>query len=66
MSEPITHEKRSSTYAEGKRAFDQGKRREDNPYAEHNETLALIWFNGWDMAKQESQGKGISWLDERD
>jgi len=41
-------------YAEGKKAFVDGKRRGDNQYGARNKELASIWRDGWDQAKQDS------------
>ena len=53
----ITHERRKSVYAEGKRAFDEHKQRAHNPYAANSLKLAVSWWHGWDTAEEECLGK---------
>jgi hypothetical protein len=53
MSETITHEQRQTIYAEGRKAFEDGKPRSRNPYKNKNEELQLIWWYGWDTAKRD-------------
>ncbi len=42
-------------YAEGKQAFNEGKRRGANPYTANNVALAAIWWHGWDTGEEEKQ-----------
>jgi hypothetical protein len=51
----ITKIQTASIYAEGKRAFTEGRHRAHNPYAGTNLALATIWWNGWDTAEEERQ-----------
>jgi hypothetical protein len=53
---PYTH--RVSVYAEGKRAFNQGRLRSYNPYAASKE-FAGLWWHGWDTAKGKIKGKRL-------
>jgi hypothetical protein len=46
--------------AEGKQAFTEGQRRGYNPYTAHNLAFAVIWWNGWDTAEEESNGVRLS------
>jgi hypothetical protein len=43
-----------AVYLEGKKAFQDSKRRGLNPYIRSNPEFALHWWNGWDVAKKES------------
>ena len=52
----FTYADRVSVYAEGKRAFDEGRLRSYNPYAASRE-FAGLWCYGWDMAKRQSKDK---------
>jgi hypothetical protein len=54
MSKNITLAKKQAAYAEGRKAFDDGKPRENNPYIKKNDELKLIWWYGWDTAKKDS------------
>ena len=45
----------ANIYAEGKRAFTEGRRRANNPYAATNLALATIWWNGWDTGEEERE-----------
>jgi len=56
--EHITHPKRESVYAEGKRAFEERKSRAYNPYRASNLALAVSWWHGWDTSQEESGGEG--------
>ena len=38
---------------EGIYAFDEGSRREHNPYINRNEELMRAWWHGWDRADEE-------------
>jgi hypothetical protein len=46
----FTYADRVTVYAEGKRAFEEGRLRAFNPYAASKE-FAGLWWHGWDMAK---------------
>ena len=54
MSDIDPHIKRMAVYLEGKKAFEDSKRRNFNPYIRSNPEFALHWWNGWDAAKKES------------
>jgi|GEM_PF-5800924 len=54
MSKELTNVKRQTVYAEGRKAFEDGKSREVNPYVGKSEQLANIWWYGWDAAKKDS------------
>jgi len=58
-----TYADRVSVYAEGKRAFEEGRLRSYNPYAASKEFVGL-WWHGWDTAKGKNKGKE-SPIDER-
>jgi hypothetical protein len=49
-----THLKRMAVYLEGRKAFEENKQRDFNPYIRSNPEFALHWWNGWDAAKNES------------
>ena len=49
----IPDAEKKRVYAEGKRAFQDGKRRGYNPYSANNLALATIWWNGWDTGEEE-------------
>ena len=57
MPHIINPMEKQATYAEGKVAFVDGKRRDYNPYRWRNKELASIWWNGWDQAKRDSTDK---------
>ena len=57
MSDLINPMQKQSTYAEGKLAFVDGKRRDYNPYKWRDRELASIWRNGWDQAKKDSAAR---------
>ena len=52
----FTYADRVNVYAEGKRAFHEGRLRSYNPYATSRE-FAGLWRHGWDMAEQQSKDK---------
>ena len=54
MLEIINPMEKQVVYAEGKKAFVDGKRRGANQYGARNKELASIWRDGWDQAKQDS------------
>jgi hypothetical protein len=54
MSDINTHLKRMAVYLEGKKAFEDRKQRNFNPYIRSNPEFALHWWNGWDTAKKDS------------
>jgi hypothetical protein len=56
MPDANTPIQRESAYTEGKRAFDEHKGRGYNPYTSSNQELAMIWWQGWDTAEEESKG----------
>ena len=56
MPEKNTPIQRESAYTEGKRAFDERKGQGYNPYTSSNQELAMIWWQGWDTAEEESKG----------
>ena len=49
----ITNLERTIAYMEGIYAFDEGRRREQNPYTHRNEVLMRAWWSGWDRAHEE-------------
>ena len=49
----FTNAERVSVYAEGKRAFEEGRLRSYNPYVESKD-LGGLWWHGWDKANKES------------
>jgi len=55
MPEIINPMEKQAVYAEGKKAFVDGKRRGDNQYRARNKELASIWRDGWDQAKKDSE-----------
>ena len=55
----FTYADRVSVYAEGKRAFEEGRLRSYNPYAASTEFTGL-WCHGWDMAERKSKEKRSS------
>ena len=55
MPEIITPMEKQAVYAEGKKAFVDGKRRGYNQYRARNKELASIWCMGWDQAKKDSE-----------
>jgi hypothetical protein len=55
MPENINPMQKQAVYAEGKKAFADGKRRGYNQYRIKNRELASIWWNGWDQAKNDSE-----------
>lgn len=55
MSEVINPMEKQAVYAEGKKAFIDGKRRGYNQYRAKNRELASIWWNGWDQARKDSE-----------
>lgn len=57
MSDLINPMQMQATYAEGKVAFVDGKRRGYNPYKWRDRELASIWWNGWDQAKKDSTAR---------
>ncbi len=57
MPEIINPMKKQTVYAEGKRAFADGKSRGFNPYRWHNKALANIWADGWNQAKRDKEVK---------
>jgi hypothetical protein len=52
----FTYADRVSVYAEGKRAFEDGRLRSYNPYTASKE-FAGLWWHGWDTAKGKSKGE---------
>ena len=54
MSEDVTVAERQAVYAEGRKAFEDGRSRLANPYIGRNERSANIWWYGWDTAKKDS------------
>ena len=55
MPEIVNPMETQVVYAEGKKAFVDGKRRGYNQYRGRNKELASIWWEGWDQAKKESE-----------
>jgi hypothetical protein len=55
MPEVVDPMKIQAVYAEGKKAFADGKSRRYNQYKGRNKELASIWWNGWDQAKKDSE-----------
>ena len=55
MPEMINPMQKQAVYAEGKKAFADGKRRSYNRYLARNRELASIWWNGWDQARKDSE-----------
>lgn len=49
---------RVSAYAEGKRAFEEGKLRGHNPYTTSKD-LAGLWWYGWDRAEVKTKRKDL-------
>jgi hypothetical protein len=58
MSEKNNPESRKRVYAEGLQAFEERKRRGNNPYASFNQELAMLWWHGWDTAEERSKDNG--------
>lgn len=58
--ENLTHIQRESVYAEGKRAFEAGQQRRNNPYTASSPSLEQIWWNGWDHSRRKKQREGSS------
>jgi len=54
----FTYADRVNVYAEGKRAFDEGRLRSYNPYAASRE-FAELWGHGWDTAQRKSKDKRL-------
>lgn len=54
----FTYTDRVNVYAEGKRAFDEGRLRSYNPYAASRD-FAGLWSHGWDMAERQSKNKNL-------
>ena len=55
MPEIIDPMEKQIVYAEGKKAFVDGKHRGDNRYRARSKDLASIWRDGWDQAKKDSE-----------
>lgn len=55
MPEIINPMEKQIVYAEGKKAFVDGKRRRDDRYRARNKELSSIWSEGWDQAKKDSE-----------
>jgi len=55
MPENINPMRKQAVYAEGKKAFSDGKRRGHNQYRIKNRELASIWWNGWDQARKDGE-----------
>ena len=53
MSYINTQLERTLVYLEGKKAFEDRKQRDFNPYIRSNPEFALHWWNGWDAAKKD-------------
>ncbi len=53
----ITERERSHAYAEGQKAFIDGKRCGDNPYIDKNKELEAAWWKGWDAAKKAGKSQ---------
>lgn len=53
MPKEATLAERQAVYAEGRKAYEDGKSRQANPYVGKNEQLVNIWWYGWDTAKQD-------------
>jgi hypothetical protein len=58
MSEKNNPETKKRVYAEGLQAFEERKRRGNNPYASSNQELAMLWWHGWDTAEERSKDNG--------
>lgn len=54
MSYINTQLKRMAVYLDGRKAFEDSKKRDFNPYIRSNPEFALHWWNGWDAAKKDS------------
>jgi hypothetical protein len=52
----FTHAERVSAYAAGKRAFEEGRQRDYNPYTASKD-LAGLWWYGWDRAEGRAKKK---------
>jgi len=55
MAEIINPMEKQAVYAEGKKAFADGKHRGNNQYRARNKELASIWREGWDQAWKDSE-----------
>ena len=53
----LTQRELSIVYDEGKKAFEESRRRGYNPYVSTNQELAMEWWHGWDTAAEESKKK---------
>lgn len=51
----VTEHELSRAYAEGKRAFEENKRRGYNPYVSTKQELAMEWWHGWDTGQEENR-----------
>jgi ribosome modulation factor len=49
----ITNLERAIAFMEGIQAFDEGTRRDHNPYTGRSDELMQAWWNGWDQAYEE-------------
>ena len=62
----VTNLERTIAYMEGIHAFDEGRRREHNPYIHRNEELMRAWWYGWDRAHEEENIRKRGWAKEED
>ncbi len=53
----LTRHELSIVHDEGKKAFEETRRRGHNPYVSTNQELAMEWWHGWDTAEEESRKK---------
>lgn len=52
----FTYADRVDIYANGKRAFEEGRLRSSNPYAT-SQDFGGLWWHGWDMAREKRKGE---------
>lgn len=51
-NDDISLAQREGVFAEGERAFKEGKWRVSNPYTASSPTLEQVWMNGWDHGRR--------------